>query len=184
MKRYLFIILLVSINLFFAINSYSQDNNNYKSVSQFANETVGYLEGFANSISGNDFSYHSLRNDVTDALLTRCTDGAMAIEWQTAPVSTDFKEKGAGFVWIAAMDHTSEKHTFDVLINGEKKFQLTTGQQNNFELTNNEGGKLRFITVDLDQYGDMHGYMALWAPALWLKSGRIKICVNKGIHHF
>ena len=63
MKRYLFIILLVSINLFFAINSYSQDNNNYKSVSQFANETVGYLEGFANSISGNDFSYHSLRND-------------------------------------------------------------------------------------------------------------------------
>ena len=172
MKRYLFIILLVSINLFFAFNSYSQDNNNYKSVSQFATETVGYIEGFANSIGGNDFSYHSLRNDVTDALLTRCTDGAMAIEWQTAPVSTDFKEKGAGFVWIAAMDHTSEKHTFDVLINGEKKFQLTTGQQKNFELTNNEGGKLRFITVDLDQYGDMHGYMALWAPALWLKSGK------------
>ena len=168
MKRSFPFLLLLGINLCLCLNAFSQD----KHVSQFANETVGYLEGFAKSTGGNDFIYHSLRNDLTDALLTRCTDGTMAIEWQTAPIRTDFKEKGAGFVWIAAMDHTSEKHTFDVLINGEKKFQLTTGQQGNVDLTNNEGGKLKFVTADLDQYGDMHGYMALWAPSSWLQSGK------------
>ena len=168
MKKAIPFLLLLSINLCLCLNVFSQD----KHVSQFANETIGYLEGFAKSTGSNDFSYHSLRNDLTEALLSRCTDGSMAIEWQTAPINTDFKEKGVGFVWIAALDHTSEKHTFNIFINGEKKFQLTTGQQGNVDLTNNEGGKLKFVTADLDQYGDMHGYMSLWAPASWLKSGK------------
>jgi alpha-mannosidase len=173
--------LLAAINLWFSASAHSQGFNNSELITKLASETDGYSEGFVKSISGTDFNYPGLRNDLSGSLLTRCTDGSMAIEWQTAAVSSDFKGAGAGFVWIAAMDLTKEEHAFDVCINGEKKFLITSGEKENLELSSKDGGKLRFITAEKDQNGDAHGYFALWAPAAWLTSGKplnIKITGN------
>ena len=181
MKKTAVIFLLAAFNLWFTVCAHGQGFNNSERITKLASETNGYFEGFAKSISGTDFSYPGFRNDLTESLLTRCTDGSMGIEWQTAAVSSDFNGAGAGFVWIAAMDLTKEEHAFDVFINGEKKFRIISGEKENMELSSKDGGKLRFITAEKDQNGDAHGYFALWAPAAWLTSGKpvnIKIAGN------
>ena len=113
--------LIAVINIWFAACAYSQGFINSDLITKLASESGGYFEGFVKSISGTDFSYPTFRNDLTESLLTRCTDGLMGIEWQTALVNPDFNGAGAGFIWISAMDLTKEKHTFDVFINGENK---------------------------------------------------------------
>jgi alpha-mannosidase len=162
---------MVGLGLLAGVTATAQVPERSRALEDFSEQTRNFLEGFARSTGGNDFSYHSLRSDLSEALLTRCTNGTMAIEWQTAPVDREFKYEGAGFVWIAAIDLTPEKHLFDVYINGVKKFQVPSGNQETFSLKNDEGGRLWFVTAEKDQYGDAHGYMALWAPASWLRPG-------------
>jgi len=155
------------------------DNERSMRIYNLAAESAGYLEGYASGDGRNEFSYHSLRNDLKDCMLSRCTDGSMQIGWETSVVPRDFKGDGIGFVWIAAMDLSGARHSFDVTINGIKRFSLPTGKEETKEALNEEGGRLQFITAEKDQHGDGHGYMTLWAPAAWLEPGRpLKIGIN------
>lgn len=131
-----------------------------------------YFEGFQKNIGGNEFSYQSLRDDVTSSLLTRCTDGTMAIEWETAFLPKDSIMDGAGFVWLAATDHTTEGKKFSVFINGQLRFTYISSGQQEKEFVNAAGGKLGFTTVSTDQHGDLHGYMWAWLPKSWLVPGK------------
>ncbi len=131
----------------------------------------GWFEGFRKNLGGNEFPYFTFRSDVTKGLLTRCTDGKMTIEWETAKIPTDWDKKEAGFLWIAAVNLTSQPGTFDVSVNGEKRFEIVASKRKDWTLTTKDGGKLAFTTVQTDQYGDAHGYMSLLAPASWLRKG-------------
>ncbi|RPH95372.1 MAG: hypothetical protein EHM72_15025, partial [Calditrichaeota bacterium] len=177
-----FLLLLSAVGLFLISDSAATEPKEISNkLLEFANETKEYYEGFSASIGANDFSYHSLRNDLTECLLTRCTTGDMAIEWNTAPVAPVTKGGRAGFVWIAAIDMTSESHLFDVYFNHVKRFQIASGRETNWELASPEGGKLKYIGVEKDQHGDIHGYMSLSVPAEWLNPGNpqsIKIVGN------
>ena len=144
----------------------------------FAHSTRDYLEGYSISTGTNDFNYHSFRSDITDCLLTRTTDGQMEIKWHTSPIPEQMKGDGVGFLWIAAFDITSSTNNFDLYLNGVKRFTIQTGNVFDWMLEGEDGGTLRFFTVEKDHHGDAHGYMALWAPESWLlpvKSQEISI---------
>ena len=94
-------ILLLFLALIMVASLKAEDKIKLMKQYNFAMKSQNHLEGFSKSIGKNDFSYHSLRIDVTDALLTRCTDGEMAIEWLTQNVPNN-NEKGVWFTWIAA----------------------------------------------------------------------------------
>ncbi|MBK7171659.1 MAG: alpha-mannosidase [Bacteroidales bacterium] len=168
-RLYYLVIIFLQLS---GITGKAQENNRSMALTDFAIKTREYQEGFVRSLPGNDFSYHSFRNDLTDALLTRCNDGSMAIEWQTSEVNVEPGKKGSGFVWIAAIDMTDASATFDVYINGVKRFIIPTGNREKFELESEDGGILAFITVEMDQHSDAHGYMSLWAPNSWLSPGK------------
>ncbi|MBK7212079.1 MAG: hypothetical protein IPH88_02030 [Bacteroidales bacterium] len=168
-RLYYLVIIFLQLS---GIKGKAQENNRSMALTDFAIKTREYQEGFVRSLPGNDFSYHSFRNDLTDALLTRCNDGTMAIEWQTSDVNAETGKKGSGFVWIAAIDMTDASATFDVYINGVKRFIIPTGNREKFELESEDGGILTFITVEMDQHSDAHGYMSLWAPNSWLSPGK------------
>jgi len=138
----------------------------------FTVQTSDWFEGFEKSITANDFSYHSLRDDIQEAMLTRCTDGKMAVEWLAPVVKEQNTKKTATFLWLAAIDLTSEKHYFDVYINDEKKFTIISGNHKDWLIKSNDGGKFGFKSFDVDQHGDAHGYMYLSAPANWLIKGK------------
>ncbi len=165
MKKYIIVLFLIHICLL----TFSQKpDESLEELLDFVNETKGYKEGFVRSIGANDFKYHSIRTDINECLLTRATDGNMAIEWITAPVNETNDTNGVGFIWIAAMDITGSKHVFDFYMNDTKRFSIPTSQVYNWSLETEDGGSLRFYTKERDHHGDALGYMALWAPESWL----------------
>ncbi len=129
------------------------------------------FEGFQKNLGKNEFDYHSFRNDVTKSLITRCKDGKMAIEWETEAIPDNYSEKKAGFLWMASRDLTSEKLIFDVFVNGEKRFEIPTSNQKNW-ISEVNGGSLSYHTMELDQHGDVSGYMMMEIPEDWINKGK------------
>lgn len=140
-------------------------------------KTHGWFEGFSENLGSNQFTYESIREDVTASLLTRTTNGEMAIEWLTGKIPPDWEGKAADFLWIAAMDKPNRDKEFFMYINGELKF-VFTNPSDHWEVTSDDGGKLAFSVFMTDRHGDGHGYMFLHAPLSWLTPGeglRIKV---------
>ena len=168
----------IALFLFFAGFIVNAQDDDQKPVFDLAGLSKNWVEGFQKNVGGNEFSYSSFRSDVSDALITRCTDGKMAIEWETSKIPENLSKNEAGFLWIAAFDLTPERYIFDLYLNNEKRFEIPTTTKKNWEIKTADGGKLSFTTVESDQHGDAHGYMWLVAPKSWLKPGdaqKIKI---------
>jgi len=161
----LFLLLLMTIS------SAAQYAENYERDIILANKLMGYCEGFSKSIGENDFSYHSFREDLSESLLTRCTNGKMSIRWQTGEV-TEARVSEQGFVWIAAMDLTDEECRFDVFIDGHKRFEIFSGPDPVLKTRSTGDGNMNFYPVEIDHHGDAHGYMTLEAPGEWLSPGK------------
>ncbi len=160
----------ITLLLIFVIGSGNAQSNLTKDMFQLAANSQSWFEGFQKNIGGNEFSYGSFRSDVSKSLITRCTDGKMAIEWETAKFPSDWQETTVGFLWIASLDISTENLFFDVYINGEKRFEIPTSTQKNWTLES-DGGELSFLTVETDQNDDVCGYMSLEAPVSWFKKG-------------
>lgn len=163
-----FAILLVVLSVFLFRNGALAQ---MKQVMNLSAGTSGWFEGFRKNLGGNEFTYSTFRSDVTAGLLTRCTDGTMTIKWETARIPADWNGKDAGFLWMAAVNLTTQPGTFDVSVNGVKRFEITASKRKYWKLTSADGGELAFTTVQTDQFGDAHGYMTLLAPSSWLKKG-------------
>lgn len=163
--------MLIAVMLMSGMGMQSVASAQIKQVLELSGSTKGLFEGFSKNLGANEFSYFSFRSDVTQGLLTRCTDGKMTIKWETAVVPSDWNGEKAGFVWMAAVNLTTQPGTFDVDFNGVKRFEITASTQKNWELTTPDGGRLTFTMVQTDQYGDAHGYMSLLAPASWIRKG-------------
>lgn len=171
MRNYRIKILLsmaFSLNIAIVLNAQIEDK--IKQQYQLSRETQGWFEGFNISLGGNDFIYHSLREDVTDCMLTRATDGKMFIEWETAPIPFDWKGERADLIWIAAMTRNKCNNKFFLYINDDLKFTFKNSP-GDWEVDSQDGGRLEFRIFNGDQHGDAHGYMILHAPAAWIKPG-------------
>jgi hypothetical protein len=162
---------IIYLFLFLAQTQLLAINDPKKDLFELAEESKSYLEGFQKNSGETTFSYHTFRNDVTDGMITRCTDGKSGIEWETQTLPETFKQEGAAFLWIAAIDLTSDQNIFDVSVNGIKRFEIPTSTTKNWEISSADGGQLSIVTVETDQHGDAHGYMMLNAPSAWLNKG-------------
>jgi alpha-mannosidase len=165
------LLLIFMISIFQA----KTQNNDKKAIYNLAAKSKNWFEGFQKNVGANEFSYHSFRSDVGKALITRCTDGKMAIEWQTQTVPVNFDKEEAGFLWIAALDLTPQTFVFDVFVNGQKRFEINSSNQKEWQLKTADGGTLSFVNVEIDQAGDVHGYMSLVVPKSWLVKGESQI---------
>lgn len=165
--------LLFVFLLFAGATGYAQDDN-LKMIVDLAGKSKNWFEGFQKNKGSNEFSYSCFRNDVTDALITRCTDGKMEIEWETEKVPENWLPDETVFLWIAAFDLTSERYIFDLYVNGEKRFEIPTTTKKNWEIETKDGSRLSFVTVETDQHGDAHGYMSLVVPKSWIKTGDVQ----------
>jgi len=163
---------LITFLLLLAWNSGNAQDDNMKPLFDLAGKSGNWYEGFQKNTGSNEFNYHSFRNDVSNSLITRCTSGSMEIEWETAAIPETSQQKETGFLWIAALDLTSEKVVFDVFINGTKRFEVTSTEKKQWQINTNDGASLSFVTVETDQNNDAHGYMNLVAPVSWLNKGK------------
>ncbi|KMQ65227.1 glycoside hydrolase [Chryseobacterium angstadtii] len=118
-KKYftLFVFILVSGNFFYG----------QKKVPFFGH--IEAVNGYAREISGENIGYFSAFPDYANqALLTRATDGAKIIEWETEAVPGKIKGPYIYFSWLASHSSGSSggiRH-FDLSINDKKVLTLTT----------------------------------------------------------
>ncbi|MBN2266549.1 MAG: hypothetical protein JW775_12125, partial [Candidatus Aminicenantes bacterium] len=79
-----------------------------------------WLRGYERTIAGAEMSYHSPYPDITSALISRASDGAMAVEWETEAVPADWNGKTATFVWLAGLATGKGAHRFDLAVDGKE----------------------------------------------------------------
>ncbi|HCC70618.1 MAG TPA: alpha-mannosidase [Bacteroidales bacterium] len=174
MRRYIALLSLFLIS----ISISAQYSEIFKRDILLSEKVVGYYEGYKISSGMNDFTYHSFREDISEAMLSRCTDGNMSIEWETEKVTGDINS-ACGFIWMAAMDLTDEKCRFEVYIDEIKRFEIYSGPDPVLNVESTGEGNMNFYPVETDTHGDIHGYMTLEAPAEWIFPGRpLKISIK------
>ncbi|HTR99677.1 MAG TPA: hypothetical protein VML00_08000, partial [Bacteroidota bacterium] len=127
------------------------------------------LRGFVRAIAGEEIEYTSCNPLATRALLTRCTTGAMAIEWETEPVPAGFTGDTVSYTWVANYSTmtSSGDRNFDFFIDGRKTFTIHTVRGHNPEgwrLAAADGSVLEFRFVAEDLAHDASGYMTLSVP--------------------
>ncbi|MGB8317686.1 MAG: glycoside hydrolase family 38 C-terminal domain-containing protein, partial [Ignavibacteriaceae bacterium] len=61
---------------------------------------------------------------------------------------------------------------FDVYINNYKRFLIKSGTSDNWEISDENGGKLKYFGMKKEPWGESQGYMALWAPKSWIIPGK------------
>ena len=171
-KSPILVLLFIFLNIQIAIQA--QQTN---SLPEVATASENWVEGFSKNIGEHEFNYGSFRSDVTASVIARCKNGETTIEWETGVVQKNFQPKKVSFLWIAALDLTTESQVFDLYLNNKKYFEITSSTKKSWKLNNN-GSQLNFSTVETDGNGDAFGYMWLTVPAEEVKKGspqKIKI---------
>ncbi len=134
------------------------------------------LRGYVKRIAGEPIDYNCFNPLAKTALLTRCTTGSMAIEWETEPIPPDITGPYAYFVWVASYSTTTstgDRH-FDVFLNNTKTFEFKTyrGRTDSLWTVEGDGGaELTFRLVHEDLAKDANGYMYLKVPIARFKKG-------------
>ncbi|HEY6952960.1 MAG TPA: hypothetical protein VI758_11165, partial [Bacteroidota bacterium] len=128
----------------------------------------GFLQGYRESISGETISYHSPIEYVKDALLVRAMDGNGEIAWKTQIVPTRTEDSVVTFFWLAGLAASKGVHRFEMSIDNAPTLAFTSRADSSEKVLafrGNRGEQLKFVVTEVDQFGDLFGYMFLTMPA-------------------
>ena len=134
-----------------------------------------FFKGYAKSVKGGDFQYHSPQPDVNSSLLLRSIDSVQFIEWETEPLPVSMKELSVNFVWMFGIDANTDSHSFKLYVNG--RYCLTfynplTSEMKPWRVEGINGSSLFFRTTILDKYDDPMGYAVLSLPVSMTRPGQ------------
>lgn len=146
-------------------------------------ENTTFVNGFDHRVSGTDFSYHSSVRIAKDCMLIRATDGNSTMEWKTEPVHLKPNTTSATIVWLAGIGSSPGKASFDLYLNGTKKFTFWADGSDEWQLKAGDGSLLSFRKDMTDQHGDRFGFMYLTIPASLINQGEaLNLKVTGGNH--
>jgi putative alpha-1,2-mannosidase len=145
-------------------------------------DVTAVVNGYAESIQGQDIEYHSAIPNVTRALITRATGTPMPIEWSSAPVPEDC-DGDVVLYWAAGMSTGKGAHAFTLTVNDGRSITFNTPSsaeqrfvfRKDFDLSGDElsaGLELRFSASMVDEFGDLFGTMMLKVPAALHRPGQ------------
>ncbi len=129
----------------------------------------GVTDGYAATLRGEAFTYHSAHPTAGASLLVRSLDSTNAARWRTAPVSAGPGETRR-VALLAAMDVTDPGQApvrFWITVNGTHRFALPqpTTTAAAWRLEGGDGITLDFRRLLIDKFGDVHGVFTLAVPA-------------------
>ncbi len=124
------------------------------------------VNGYAAKRSGATLGYHSSHPDAHEALLTRATDEAMPVEWQTAPVPDNIGDGGIAVVWLAGMSTNKGANRFTLTVDGRELLSFRTPRTPDSSVVTAQGygAVLHFAADMVDEFGDIFGTMTLILP--------------------
>ncbi|WP_255580995.1 hypothetical protein [Elizabethkingia sp. 2-6] len=139
-----------------------------KKVPYFGN--INAINGYENEIIGENIDYFSAFPDhATRALLTRTTDGAKIIEWETAKVPQKNSGPYVYFNWLVSHSSGSSGgvRNFDLYINDQKTLTLSTYPANQHPTwTSKAADSTAFVfnQTKMDGLKDSYGIAYLRVP--------------------
>ncbi len=136
------------------------------------------IEGYARTISGGEYTYPSIREDITKSLISRASTGKMAFELLTHKVPENYDRQNATFFFISNID-LNLIEPYDVFVNDNPLLTFKAKPNGELEIINNPGnGLAEYILIERDGNGDGMGAFRLTVPVSSLKKGkaaRIKV---------
>ena len=139
------------------------------------------VAGYESTISGEDLLYHSPIPHVDHSLLVRSLERERHIEWETAPVPTDFEGDSATFVFLAAIDINEDVRQFYLFVNEKLglKFQNPNSvNSDRLAWVGEHGVRADFRVTEIDKYDDAMGYLFLHVPRqFWEESRTLRLRV-------
>ncbi len=140
-----------------------------------------FINGYAEKISGSDFSYHSSIPDAKECLLVRATDGKSSMTWKTAPVEVKTGDQFITVAWLSGIGSSPGIARFNLAVNGIPLLSFWADGKDQWELTAKDGSRLSFQKEMVDQFGDRFGFMFLILPVSSVKAGEpLAITVTGG----
>ncbi|UCF21617.1 MAG: GH92 family glycosyl hydrolase [Gemmatimonadota bacterium] len=122
--------------------------------------------GFARSISGASFPYHSPFPDCRSGLLVRTDDGNSIVEWETGSAPEGASNETVSFTWLAGIDANDDARAFELLVNDTRwlEFRGPSEQSRSFRVRGPNGSSLSFRATHTDRHNDLFGFMFLTLP--------------------
>ncbi len=94
------------------------------------------IEGYARTISGGEYTYPSIREDITKSLISRASTGKMAFELLTHKVPENYDRQNATFFFISNID-LNLIEPYDVFVNDNPLLTFKAKPNGELEIINN-----------------------------------------------
>jgi len=134
-----------------------------------------FVAGYDTTIRGEELSYHSPIPYVDRSLLVRSEHRGRYIEWETAPVPSDYQHENAVFVFMAGIDVNEDRRTFELFVNDEPVLKFTNPATVGARRLRWEGGagvSADFKITEIDKYDDLMGFVYLTVPRYFWRDSR------------
>lgn len=130
------------------------------------------LPGYAQKISGTDFTYGTAIPGMNETMIVRATDGNWSMEWQTASVPETVDQEYVSFIWGADIDARNDDIPMELMINDSERISFELTLQKEWTVKNGSSISLSFKESITDPNGDYFGFMNLRMPTNQLQKGK------------
>ena len=136
------------------------------------NLTKSDIEGYNDKISGRDYVYQSIREDVTKALISRASDGKLGFEILLNKVPENYTEKQVTFFFYSNID-LNIREPFDISINDNLVLTFMANEDGTLKILNNPvQASAEYVLIERDQNKDGKGAFRLTLPIHLIGKGK------------
>jgi hypothetical protein len=134
-----------------------------------------FLQGFVRRLSGEVIPYAWSYPGKARTMLSRATDGRMAVEWEGEPAAPGDTGEAVSYLWHAGLNSgRSGGHRFTLTVNDNPPLEFTTSltsDDREWTVRGAAGETLSFVTVRVTAFDERFGFMALTAPRAYFGAG-------------
>ena len=140
------------------------------------------IDGWATTVRGLAFDYHSAHPSLGRSLLVRSLDSTAGAAWRSEPAPAGSGDlRLAMLVALDVVDPGQEPVTFHLTIGGRHRLLIPQPMDTGpWTITDSSGASLAFRPFMVDKFGDVHGRLVLTVPAAWVRPGRPAECAVHG----
>ncbi|WP_242135624.1 glycoside hydrolase family 38 N-terminal domain-containing protein [Aestuariivivens marinum] len=140
--------------------------------------TKNDIEGYKEKVYGRDYTYQSIREDVTKALISRASDGKLFFEIITNKIPEDYHSDSVSYLFYSNID-LNIREPFDLFINDELAVTFIANEDGTLKILSNPlNVGPEYILMKRDANNDGVGAFRLTVPTTLVgrgKEARIKV---------
>ncbi len=149
-------------------NAIHELNQNYRLYDICKND----IEGYSQKLSGGDYTYPCLREDLGDAMISRASTGRMAFEFLTGAVPANYIKETVSFFFYSDID-LGNSEPYDIFINDQPLLTFQANEDGSLNIIDNPGkGNASYILVKRDHNNDGIGAFRLTVPTQSIVKGQ------------